>query len=198
MGSKQSVVEGTHSEHKTQFIHKIFEERLNENNVNRTAIIYHDTDGIRKTSFDALNRTANRLAACILEMLRDMDADRNADDDYVIAVCMNPNDNVIVTLLAIWKTGAAYLPLDTNIPINRTESIVNEAKPALVICDHNLDRSVFQNVNTISFDELLFKSTHCSEDNIHTQHSVSRGEDDVAIILYTSESSGKSKGNFFC
>lgn len=194
MGAKQSVVEGTYTEYKTKLLHKIFEEKLNENNFNRTAIIYQDANGVCKTSFDDLNRKANRLAAYILEILRDTDAGRNLDDDFVIAVCMSTNDNAIVTLLAILKTGAAYLPLEPHLPLYRTQHTLTEAKPALVICDHNLDRSVFQKTNTISFSELLSKSAHCSDDNIHTQTSVSRGESDIAIILYTSGSGGVPKG----
>lgn len=197
MGSKQSVVEGRNSDYQTIGIDKLFVERLNENSSQRTALYYHDeTDGVRETSFSDLNKKANRLAACILDILRDTDANRNQDDDYVIAVCMNSSDNVIVTLLAIWKTGAAYLPLEPNFPLNRTQHIVGEVKPALVICDHNVDRSVFQSTNCISFKELLDKSSSCSDDNIHTQNSVSRGEDDIAIVLYTSGSTGMPKGHF--
>lgn len=196
MGSKHSVIKGTDSDYKKKLMHKIFEERLDENIINRPAIYYHDdaVDGVRVTSFNELNKKANRLAACILNMLRKQDADRNDDGDYVIAVCMTTNHDVIAALLAIWKTGSAYLPLEPNFPPNRIEHIVNEAKPALVICDHDSDRTLFH-ANSMSFNELLTQSSNCSEDDIHTQHSVSRSEDDVAVILYTSGSTGTPKGN---
>lgn len=38
-------------------------------------------------------------------------------------------------LLAAWKSGAAYLPLDPEFPETRVQHILNEAKPALII--HN-------------------------------------------------------------
>lgn len=61
----------------------------------------------------------------------------NGDGDWIVAVCMTPSDYLITTLLSIWKTGGAYLPLDTNFPPNRIEHILNESKPVLVIHDDN-------------------------------------------------------------
>lgn len=197
MGLKHSVLEGTGTTYKTHVIHKIFEERLTENIKNRPALFYHkEVDTIRETSFDDLNKNANRLAEYILKYLRDTDVKPNQDGDYVIAVCMNTNDNVIATLLAIWKVGAAYLPIDPTFPTNRVEHILGDAKPVLVIYDH-YDVSLFRNTSYISFDNLLAKSSCCSEENIHTQASLNRCEEDIAIVLYTSGSCGTPRGKYF-
>lgn len=198
MGARQSVVEGANSDDKSKFAHKIFEERLSEN-VKRTALLYHDTvESVRTTTFNDLNKTANRIADCMLNMLRDNDAMRNSDGDYVIAVCMTKSDYAITMLLAIWKTGAAYLAIDRNLSTNQIQHLVKDAKPTMIVCDHYADRSAFESVHCISYEELLAKSTFCSDDNVHTQNSVRCGEDDVAIILYTSGTAdGVMKGNQF-
>lgn len=192
MGAKQSVVEGQHADFKSKFIHKIFEDMLNESVANnRPALYYPDgLDCVREMNFDVLNKQANRFAAYILEMLRETDANRNQDGDYVIGICMTTNDNAVATLLAIWKVGAAYLPLDPNLPTNRIQAIVTEVRPVLVIYDRKFDCSV----NSISYNDLLTKSKCCSENNIHTQNSVSRGEDDVAVIFYNADSDGSPLG----
>lgn len=52
---------------------------------------------------------------------------------------MAPSDKLIITLLAIWKAGCAYLPLDPTFPKNRIEHILNESKPVLVIYDNTPD-----------------------------------------------------------
>lgn len=58
---------------------------------------------------------------------------RNKDGDYIIAVNMQPSDHLVMLLLAIWKSGAAYMPLDPSFPGPRVEHIVREANPALIV-----------------------------------------------------------------
>lgn len=85
-------------------------------------------------SYHFLNSFTNRLASAIVKELGSA-ACPNQDGDFVIAVCMRPNDHLVATLLAIWKTGAAYLPLDVTFPLNRIDHIVKESKPVLVLFD---------------------------------------------------------------
>ena len=59
----------------------------------------------------------------------------NVDGDIIISVCMKPSIDLIVTLLAIWKMGAAYLPLDVDFPKNRIKHILDESKPVMTITD---------------------------------------------------------------
>jgi len=58
---------------------------------------------------------------------------KNDDGDFIVAVQLPPGDGLIATLLAIWKAGAAYLPLDVAAPLHRIKHVMDEAKPCLVI-----------------------------------------------------------------
>ena len=72
-----------------------------------------------------LNARAERLAATLI--------DRGAGPERVIGLALDRSIDMVVALLAILKSGAAILPLATNLPRERVEAIVAEAKPLLVL-----------------------------------------------------------------
>ena len=83
-----------------------------------------------------LEAKSNQLARRMYQILEDTGRkEANNDGDHVITVCMEPSEQLITTLLAVWKLGAAYLPLDVNTPVSRMEHIFKEVNPLLLITD---------------------------------------------------------------
>lgn len=82
-----------------------------------------------RLSFTELNTISNQLARGIVSVA----GPKNGDGDFVVAVQLPPGDGLIATLLAIWKAGAAYLPVDVAAPSHRIQHMIDEAKPSLVI-----------------------------------------------------------------
>lgn len=80
-----------------------------------------------------MNGLSNRIARALYDTIRNNNLPRNNDEDYIIAINMQPSDKLVITLLAIWKCGAAYLPLDPSFPQPRVEHIIQESKPAVII-----------------------------------------------------------------
>ncbi|XP_063703822.1 beta-alanyl-bioamine nonribosomal peptide synthetase ebony [Culicoides brevitarsis] len=180
-----------------RLLHKIFEENVDASYGANTALVFDDiSEGTRNISYNLLNSRTNRLAHGIINQVTDIDKSApNQDGDWVIAVCMPPSDNLVAALLAIWKAGAAYLPLDVTFPANRINHILTEARPVLVIYDESYKATEnFKGTSSVSFQQLLEDSQDCSNANLAPKDTLGGELYDLAIILYTSGSTGVPKG----
>lgn len=108
MGSipQLSILKGKPSLLCSRLLHKTFEERVDKNFGEKTALIFRNEYGEeRQTNYNSLNSSANRIASALLNIIETKQLEANGDGDWIIAVCMKPSDNLIASLLAIWKCG---------------------------------------------------------------------------------------------
>ncbi|UOX91373.1 amino acid adenylation domain-containing protein [Amycolatopsis sp. FBCC-B4732] len=81
--------------------------------------------GGERVTYAELDTRATTLARALLA--------RGAGPERVVAVALPRSAELVVALLAVLKTGAAYLPLDLNHPAERVELMLTDAAPHLVI-----------------------------------------------------------------
>ncbi|WP_432077244.1 AMP-binding protein, partial [Streptomyces wuyuanensis] len=83
------------------------------------------TDGATRLTYAELNDRANRLARHL--------ADLGAGPERLVAVAVPRSVDLVVTLLAVVKTGAAYVPVDPEYPADRITHMLRDAAPVLVV-----------------------------------------------------------------
>ena len=93
-------------------IHQLFEEQVKKTPHN-TAIVYEETS----LSYSALNESANQLARLIEAQYQDETGDMLSPDDTLIPLCLDRSLEMIIAILAVLKAGAAYVPIDPELPL---------------------------------------------------------------------------------
>ena len=106
----------------------------------------------------------------------------------------------LVLYLATVRAGAVYLPLNTAYTLNELDYFITDAEPSLVVCDPSkaqgigaIAAKVRAKVETLGPDGKgsLTDAAERAEPEFET---VERADDDLAAILYTSGTTGRSKG----
>jgi malonyl-CoA/methylmalonyl-CoA synthetase len=160
-------------------------------NAERTAI--RSADGATRMTFGELARGAARYANA-LAVLGVEPGDR-------VTVQVEKSIANVLLYLAVLKAGAVYQPLNTAYTAAEVSYFVEDAQPKLIVCDPArqaemralADRcAVFAVVNLDQHGEGSLANTAATMDERH--ETAERAEDDLAGLLYTSGTTGRSKG----
>ena len=111
----------------------------------------------------------------------------------LVGICMDRCVEMVTALLAIFRAGAGYLPLDPSFPQDRLDFMQEDARPLVVITQAHLrERCSLHTTHVLCIDLPIPQSeiTSCAEYLPPQTSSL----DDVAYVLYTSGSTGKPKG----
>ncbi|TMO70349.1 non-ribosomal peptide synthetase, partial [Pseudoalteromonas aurantia] len=138
-------------------------------------------------SYGQLNVMANRRAAMIMA---------NVDTQPImIGVYHSTRLDMVLSMLATLKVGAAYVPFATGTPTSRLVYIIDDCQLSLVLSDSTQQRSLSEALShstctpvCLHVDE--YDNQSYSEDNLGVRTTLS----DLAYVMYTSGTTGKPKG----
>ncbi|HYJ57395.1 MAG TPA: condensation domain-containing protein, partial [Mycobacterium sp.] len=136
--------------------------------------------GDRSYTYRELDEAANRLAHML--------AENGAGPGQSVALLLERSAQAVIAILAVLKTGAAYLPIDSAHPPARIEFMIADAAPIAAITTTGLaDRLDGCDLLVIDIEDPRVSSYPSTGVPVPAP-------DDIAYILYTSGTTGVPKG----
>jgi amino acid adenylation domain-containing protein/thioester reductase-like protein len=180
---------------KEKTIHALFEQQVARTPDN-TALVCEDLS----ISYQELNDRANRISHHIINKY-------NIGSDELIALFLDKNEYAVIAILAVLKTGGAYVPIDPGCPNERIQYILDDTKATIIL----VNRQNKTRLESIIRGECFLSAEKCKyipriitldieefEKELlveKTTDPVTNGtSNNLAYVIYTSGSTGKPKG----
>ena len=149
-------------------------------------------DGTRTLTYRALDQASNRLARHLVNL--------GVGPEGVVGVCLERSAELIVSLLAIWKAGGAYLPLDPDYPAARLAFMLNDAGAYVVLATSDTAAALHCDdapPRLVLIDDPANAAVVASLSNApvsNTERTALLTPQSLAYVIYTSGSTGLPKG----
>ncbi|MBC8756868.1 amino acid adenylation domain-containing protein [Kordia sp. YSTF-M3] len=166
----------------TETILDYFDQQV-ASNPNAIAVISSEKN--EKLTYKELNDKANKLAHYLKESY-------NIQQDDLVGIMLERSSLMIVAILGILKSGAGYLPIDLEYPVDRKMFMIENSKiKSLIISSKDIfDEILAANINVFTIDSKLDAISEYSGDkSLNNSH-----HDSLAYTIYTSGTSGMPKG----
>jgi amino acid adenylation domain-containing protein/non-ribosomal peptide synthase protein (TIGR01720 family) len=137
----------------------------------------------RTLTYAGLNARANRIARRLRAL--------GAGAETAVGVCLERTPDLVAALLAVWKAGAAYVPLDPSYPAVRIASLLEDARAPLVITTSQLAGAVAVDgvrALRLDVDGAAIEAEDGGDLGIGVDPST------LAYVIFTSGSTGVPKG----
>ncbi|WP_078557205.1 amino acid adenylation domain-containing protein [Bacillus alkalicellulosilyticus] len=132
-------------------------------------------------SYQFINQKANQFG----RLFESMGIKKNE----LVTIKLERNEWFLVCILALWKIGAIYIPIDPKIPQKRVEMILDESKSRYIITNKS-DLSNLSNRKYFIISEIINEHVRFDKNNINKLIN----NHDLAYVIFTSGSTGKPKG----
>ncbi|XWV25970.1 non-ribosomal peptide synthetase [Tupanvirus soda lake] len=133
----------------------------------------------KKISYDKLYKKSNTIANILVNEYKIGPGD-------IIGICIGRGKRFVITMLAILKTGACYVPMDPNYPMDRLKYMIDDCQPKYIIANptHKI---------VSCYDSIISIKNLVESDYEHMELKKIHNPESLAYIIYTSGSTGKPK-----
>ena len=135
-------------------------------------------------TYDELNQSANRIARYLQK--------QGVQTGVIVGLCLERSILTVNALLAIWKAGGAFLPLDPAYPLERLEFMLSDSQAKLLLTQDELS----EKLKTPNDCRILLSNTLIEQARLEQPNNldVVTDHDQLNYVIYTSGSTGTPKG----
>ncbi|GAB3021318.1 hypothetical protein GCM10027051_28220 [Niabella terrae] len=156
-------------------------EKLQEafrNHAAKTALVFKG----EKISYQQLDHRSNQLAQYLVE--------KGLSKGQIVGVALERSVELVVSLLAVVKTGAVFLPLDPQYALDRIGYMLDNAQAGYLLTDSRFKGKLTTTATEICISDLSDTLDAYSGETLN----LTLEAEDLVYILYTSGSTGRPKG----
>jgi amino acid adenylation domain-containing protein len=154
--------------------------------LNKCALQFPDKIALKfhghNLTYKSLYESSNKLAKLLI--------DNNIKTGDIVALALDRSPEMVISLLAILKAGAAYVPLDPEYPKDRIEFMLEDSSAKILLTSKKYHNHFNSNSTEILIEDAVEKFNDYTTEEPET---IIKGYD-LAYVLYTSGSTGKPKG----
>jgi amino acid adenylation domain-containing protein/non-ribosomal peptide synthase protein (TIGR01720 family) len=162
-------------------LHQLFEQQV----ARRPQAVALTCDGVSLTYAQA-NARANRIARKLIEL--------GVKPETLVGLCLDRTNEIVIAILAILKSGGAYLPIDLAYPPERLAFMLEDAQAPVLLTQRELTSKLpATRAKVLCIEDVLeaASATPVQEQNL----GPTSGPDNLAYVIYTSGTTGKPKGS---
>lgn len=131
----------------------------------------------KEMTYEELDKKSNFLAKSLIE--------KGVTRNTYVGVLFNRSFEMIISILGILKSGAAYMPINPEYPNDRISYMIQDSKCKFILTSEDLK------INNTNITNIVINSYDLKIEN---EFNNINKPDDLAYVIYTSGSTGKPKG----
>nr|QEO74372.1 condensation domain-containing protein [uncultured bacterium] len=160
-------------------LHELIEAQV-DRTPDAVALVFED----QQLTYRALNARANQLASWLRQ--------RGVGPEALVGVCMERSVELVVGLLGVLKAGGAYVPLDPEYPETRLRTVLDDARPAVLLTQLHLRERLPETSVPVHCLDGEWDATAAVAESVSPRSGADASH--AAYVIYTSGSTGLPKG----